>query len=195
MNTKLATLVIIASALSNVIGSISDPVLDFKVGLTIANGDKLLKWQLDVNGDSYKEVFLCLKSDFDKEVEEKQPQPWDVYKGQNLAGGLFLKSIGVEEIPNTISGILPDIDVTRCFVGEITELGKNGILTIRHINPREGQTINIIYAYTFESDHLKQTELIRYEDSSTPHILFRKYLADDKRTIVIPGRFKMLANI
>jgi hypothetical protein len=186
MNTKLATLVIIASALSNVIGSISDPVLDFKVGLTIANGDKLLKWQLDVNGDSYKEVFLCLKSDFDKEVEEKQPQPWDVYKGQNLAGGLFLKSIGVEEIPNTISGILPDIDVTRCFVGEITELGKNGILTIRHINPREGQTINIIYAYTFESDHLKQTELIRYEDSSTPHILFTKYLADDKRTIVIP---------
>jgi hypothetical protein len=186
MKTKLAISFIFASVLANASGIISDPIADFKINLTISSGDKVLKLDIDVNGDGNKEAFLCLKSDFDKEKEDRQPQSWDVYLGKNVGGNSYLKSGGVEIEPNSIDGILPDIDVVRCFVGLIDELGKNGVVTIRYDNPREGPSIAIIYAYTIEGDHLKKTELTRYSDPTAPNALFTKYLADNKRTVVIP---------
>jgi hypothetical protein len=186
MKKELVISFIFASILANARASITDPIADFKINLTIPSGDKVLKLDLDINGDGYKEAFLCLKSDLDKEKEDRQPQSWDVYLGKNVGGISYLKSEGVEEVPNSIDGILPEIDVARCFVGLIDELGKRGIMTIRYNNPREGPSIAIIYAYTIEGDHLKKTELVRYPDSATPNAKFTKYLADNKRTVIVP---------
>jgi hypothetical protein len=71
-------------------------------------------------------------------------------------------------------------------VGQIAELGKRGIVTIRYNNPREDPSIGIILAFTVEADRLKRTELARFTVSTTPHALFTKYLADDKRTVITP---------
>ena len=187
MKAKLVSILVICSFLENACGTIPDPIQNFKAGLTIASGDKILKWEVDVDGDDHKEMLLCLKSDYDKEKGDHEPQPWDFYIAENSDTAAYTKSKGTEERPNELSmDDIPQIDADACFVGQITELGKKGIVTMRHNNPREGPTINVIYAYTIEGDHLKRTELARYEDSTTPHALFTKYLADDKRTVITP---------
>jgi hypothetical protein len=166
--------------------AIPDPEADFKADLAIAAGDKILKWEVDLDGDGKNEILFCLKSDHTKEKEEFQPAPWDLYIANSTGAG-YTKSIGTEEKEDQISiDDLALIDTDECFVGQITELGKKGIVAIARESPREGPTINIIYAYTIEGDHLKKSELARYEDSATPHALYTKYLAEGKRTVVTP---------
>jgi len=189
MKTFLLTLIFcfkFALALA-VAASVPDAVLSFKTEHTIDAGDKILKIEIDVNGDGKNEVLLSLKSDHEKEKENHEPAGWTFYIRENTPSIAFSKSLGTETKPNELSvDDLPQIDPLRCFVGQITELGKRGIVTIRYNNPREGPSIGIIYAYTIEADHLKKTELARFPVSDTPHALFTKYLADDKRTVITP---------
>lgn len=182
---KSTLLALVAAVATPVLASasIEDPIADFKTGLIIPPGDKILKWVCDLNGDGKNEVFLTLKSDYDKAVEEHQPSGWVIYIA-NATGASYSESEGVEEQPQTIADILPDIDPEACFVGPINELGKRGIVTMRIDNPREGESIGKIYAYTIEGDHLKRTELAQYVIVQGPHALFTKYLADDVRTYV-----------
>jgi hypothetical protein len=186
---KRVSIVLLSSfaIVTAVISAVPDPVANFKTEHTIPEGDKILKLKADVNGDGKNEILLALKSDFEKDKEDHEPQGWDFYIAGNAAPVDYRKTIGTEEKPGEISmGDIPLIDIDVCFVGQITELGKRGILTMRHDNPREGPTINVIYAYTIEGDRLKKKELVSYEDSATPHALFAKYLADDKRTVITP---------
>jgi hypothetical protein len=45
---------------TSVFASIADPVSDFKTGLTIPSGDKILKWESDINGDGKNgDVFVA----------------------------------------------------------------------------------------------------------------------------------------
>ena len=167
--------------------SVPDAVLNFKTEHTIAAGDKILKIEIDANGDGKSEVLLSIKSDFEKEKENHQPAGWSFYIAENTTPITFSKSLGTETKANELSvDDIPIIDHERCFVGQITELGKRGIVTIRYNNPREGPSIGIIYAYTIEGDYLKKTELARFPVSDTPHALFTKYLADNMRTVITP---------
>lgn len=187
MKTVLLTLILGLGLMGVSAASVADAVLNFKTEHTIVAGDKILKIEIDVNGDGKNETLLSLKSDFEKEKENHEPTGWSFYIRENTPAAAFTKSLGTETTPNELSvDDIPQIDHELCFVGQITELDKRGIVTIRYNNPREGPSIGIIYAYTIEGDHLKKTELARFPVSNTPHALFTKYLADDKRTVITP---------
>jgi hypothetical protein len=187
MKTVVTTLLFNFIFAAGVTASISDAILDFKTNHTIIVGDKILKIDFDVNGDGKNETLLVLKSDFENDKENHEPTGWSFYIRKNTLAVSFMKSSGTETNPSQINiDDIPQIDHERCFIGLIDELEKNGVVTIRYNNPREGPSIAIIYAYTIEGDHLKKTELTRYSDPTAPNALFTKYLADNKRTVVIP---------
>jgi hypothetical protein len=183
MKTILLTYLVAIIAPVSAFAQVANPVADFKTGLTIPSGDKILKWECDVNGDGKTEALLALKSNFDEDTKDHEPPSWTFYIG-GANDAAYLRSGGIELEPQSISGILPNIDPEACFVGQITELGKHGVVTMRIDNPREGESIGKIYAYTIEGDHLKRTELAQYVIVQSPHALFTKYLAADKRTQV-----------
>jgi len=188
MKTILINLLICFIFTTMVTASVSDAVLDYKSKHTIESVDKILKIETDVNGDGKNEILLCLKSEFEKDKGDHEPAAWSFYIAQNTSIIEFSESLGTETKPNSIAvGDIPLIDHEKCYIGQITELGKRGIVTIRYNNPRQGPSIGIIYAYTVEGDHLVRTELARFSDSATPHALFTKYLADNKRTVITPS--------
>ena len=165
---------------------IANPVNDFKTGLKIPPDDRILKWECDVNGDGKKEVLLVLKSVFFGDMQNHEPPGWSFYIA-NASGSDYTRSTGTVRKHKTLSvDDLPLIDPEACFVGQITELGKRGIVTMRIDNPRDRESVGIIYAYTIEGDHLKRTELARYTIVEGPHALFTKCLKDGKRTVVTP---------
>lgn len=188
MKTILTILLICFEFTTLVAASVPDAVLDFKAKHKIEAGDKILKIETDVNGDGKNEILLCLKSEFEKDTGDHEPAAWSFYIAKNTSIIKFSESTGTETKPNSLAvGDIPLVDHEKCFIGQITEIGKHGIVTIRYNNPREGPSIGIIYAYTIEGDHLVRTELARFSDSSTPHALLTKYLADDKRTVITPS--------
>lgn len=164
------------------LAQVADPVAHFKAGLTVASEDRILKWECDINGDAKNEVLLTLKSDFDNDMANHEPPSWELYIANS--DDTYHPSEGVELAPNSISDVLPNIDPTAFFVGQIDELGKRGIVTMRINNPRESESVGKIYAYTIDGDHLKRTELAQYLIVEGPHLLFTMYLADDKRVHV-----------
>jgi hypothetical protein len=184
MKTLPLTFLVAIIAPVSVFAQVANPVADFKTGLTIPSGDKIQKWEVDVDGDGKPETFLSLKSDFDNEMKNHEPPGWHIYFSR-AQGADYWKSTGTEEAPGELGvGDIPTIDPEACFVGQIAELGKRGIITMRIDNPREGESIGKIYAYTIDGDHLKRTELAQYVVVQGPHALFAKYLAADKRTQV-----------
>ncbi len=186
MNTKLIIFIVYTASFLTTSSAI-DPVADFKTNFTIEPGDKILKWQIDINGDGYNEIFLTLKSNHDKDKEDNDIPAWDVYLSDEN-GSNVIRSKGIQDPgdePDSIGlGGLPCIDIESCFIGQITEISKRGIVTMRIKNPREGESIGEIYAYTIEGDHLKQTELAQYVIAEGHHPLFYKYLSDDKKTTI-----------
>jgi hypothetical protein len=187
MNKYLIITIIFLNNAMTAYAGIANPIIDYKNFYTISTSDKILKWESDINGDGRNEVLLCLKSDYNTEKENRQPSGWDFYISNSIGAVSYTKSTGTETKPDQLSvDDIPQIDHERCFIGVIDELGKKGIMTIRYNNPREGPSIAIIYAYTVEGDHLKKTELVRYPDSTTPNAKFTKYLADNKRTVIVP---------
>lgn len=165
------------------LASIADPVADFKTGLTIPSGDKILKWTADIDGDGKNEVLLSLKSDFTAAVADNDVPAWSLYIAET-SGNNYVKSEGTEFEPNTISvDDMPQIDTDTCYVGQITQLGKRGIVTMKIANPREGESVATIYAYTLEGNRLKYTQLAQYTPGQS-NAIFDQYLKDNVRTQV-----------
>ena len=167
------------------LAAILDPISDFKQGLVIAKGDKLLKWESELNGDGRNEIFVCLKSDHEKDKQNQDPPAWALYISQSMSATGFMKSTGIEHKTGVLSvDDMPLIDLTVCFVGQISELGRRGVITMRINSPREGESTGIIYAYVVDGNKLRKSELARYEIAKGPHALFTKYLAEGKRTFI-----------
>jgi hypothetical protein len=187
MNPVSTSSLIIFSLITTAISAVTDPVAEFKAEHNIPAGDRILKLEVDINGDGRNEMLLCLKSELEKDKEDHEPVAWTFYIARNTLPVTYSKSVGTETKQGELSvDDLPQIDPERCFVGQVTELGKRGIVTIRYNRPREGPPIGIIHAFTVEGDHLKRTELARFTDSPNTHALFAKYLADDKRSVINP---------
>jgi hypothetical protein len=148
----------------------------------------LLKWQADINGDGKSETFLTRKEYYDEEIAVNMPPSWEVFIASAVAN-TFTESTGMldqGEDPNSFApGSVPQIDVKACFVGQVTELGCHALITMQIDNPRAGESIARIYAYTIEGDHLKRTKLAEYNPTQT-NALFDKYLKDGKRTVITP---------
>lgn len=181
MKTHLVILLSVLALPPLAFASIINPINDFKIGLTILAGDKILKWEADINNDGKNEIFLSLKSDLDTALANNDTPAWVMYIADSAGNG-YSKSQGIELKPDTIDSILPDIDTDTCYVGQITQLGKRGIVTMRIGNPRKTESVGKIYAYTLEGNHLKRTELTQYVIAQGPHALFTEYLTEDKRT-------------
>lgn len=182
MKTKHIILFAVLALPVLLFASITSPIDDFKTGLTIPAGDKILQWQADISGDGKNEIFLSLKSDFNGAAADNDPPGWVTYIAE-LTGSGYLRSQGIELEPDTIDSILPDIDPDTCYVGQITQLNKRGIVTMRIKNPRSGESVATIYAYTIEGDHLKYTQLAQYEIGQS-NAVFDQYLKDNVRTQV-----------
>jgi len=166
-------------------GSITDPINDFKTDLTIPSGDKILKWEVDLNGDGKNEVLLCLKSDFTAAIESHDTPTWTVYIAEANPSTSYTKSEGTEYEAGQISvDDLPQIDTDTCFVGSITQLSSvQGIVTMQIKTPRSGESTATIYAFTVDGNHLKYTKLAEYQIGQT-NAVFNQYLADGVRTSV-----------
>lgn len=162
---------------------IANPILDFKTGLKTLSGDKILKWECDLTGIGRKEVFFALKSEVSVDQQDEAPSDWTLYI-PNAAGDGYLYSEWIAVEPKLLSRMLPKINTDICFVGTIDELGKRGIVTTRCDTLRSGEVVAKIYAYTIEDDHLKYTELLKYDGTGPVPALYTKYLSADKRTHV-----------
>ena len=169
------------------LASTPDPIADFKQGLTIPPSDKILKWTADISGNGKKAVFLSLKSDFDEAKNDNDIPGWVLYIPES-AGTSYQEFKGIKMEPNTISLILPNIDIDLCYIGQITQLGKKGIVTIQTHSARSGpdKSTSYIYAYVIEEDHLKRTKLAEYDSTKSVETnpIYQQYLTDAKRTKV-----------
>jgi hypothetical protein len=144
-----------------------------------------LKWEGDVDGDGKSEVFLALKSDLDQQSDtEHPPTGWTVYIADRSGTG-YMKSTGTEEKVNSLSvDDLPVIDLGACFVGQVSEIGKRGLVTIQYATPRSGAATATIYAFAVSGDHLTRSQLAEYDPDKGPNLVFTKYLSDNKRTLI-----------
>jgi hypothetical protein len=174
-----ATTVLLILALIHTAAAIGNPVLDYKSKYNLVASDKLLKWQSDLDGNGKQDVFLILKESYE-ELRDQSVPGWEVYMASQ--GGIYTKIAGVED-ESGVGPALPQIDPEACFVGQITQLGKRGIVTFKIDNPREGESKATIYTYTIEGNHLKYTELAQYTPGQ-PNAIFDQYLKDNVRTQV-----------
>lgn len=144
-----------------------------------------MKWEADINGDGKNEVFLSLKEEYDRDIASPQLPGWFVYFA-DAVGSNYTASSGIKDNgENETSPSVPMIDLKFCFIGQVTELGQRALLTQQIDNPRVGDPIARIYAYTIEGDHLKRTKLAEYNPMQA-NALFDKYLKDGKRTVITP---------
>lgn len=180
MKTELRAIATLISLMGASCAQVASPVQDSTAGLQVEPGDKIVKWESDVDGDGKTEVFLSLKSDM-ADPEADQPSSWDAYIGQNEG---YSKPNGIDRGDGEIGQILPDIDIDRCYVGVIDELGKRGVVSreFKSPHPLDGGTVTV-YAYTIEGDHLKKHQLAQFEECDANPV-YAKYLADSKKTTV-----------
>jgi len=163
---------------------VSDPVVAYRAAIDPSQpGEHVLKWQADVNGDGHKEVFLTYKHAYDEDKRIEDMTGWTVYLS-NAAGTAYAADVETHEGDEISYGPMK-IDVDRCFVGEISEIGGKGLLTQEIVNPRDGGPIARIYAYKITDGHLEVSKLAEY-NAKEENALFNKYLAEGKRTVITP---------
>lgn len=145
----------------------------------------VLKWEADINGDGKNEVFLSLKDEHDQDVAADRSPGWFLYIA-DATGTSYNPSTGIKEQgDDSVGAAVPMIDLEACFVGQVSELSQRAIITMQIDNPRVGESIAHIYAYTIEGNHLKRTKLAEYNPTQA-NALFDKYLRDGKRTVITP---------
>lgn len=151
-----------------------------------AGSPALIKWEADLNGDGKNEVFILKKEAYDQDIAANQIPGWFVFVAASTPNN-FSRPVGTRDAGDTVIGVgvLPAIDLNRCYIGMITEIGVRGVVTMKIDNPRAGDPIARIYAYTIEGDHLKGKKLAEY-NAKQSNALFDKYLKDGKRTIITP---------
>ena len=185
MKTRIPTLALLALIGQTACAQIIDPVVHFRSTSSEPTA-KLMKWAADINGDGKSEVFLSNKDDYDNDVAAETPAGWFVFFASQ-ADNTFTESTGIQEADEDSIGVggLAAIDLKLCFVGQVSELSQRAIVTQQIDNPRVGESIARIYAYTIEGDHLKRTKLAEYNPTQA-NALFDKYLKDGKRTVITP---------
>lgn len=182
----LTLFVILFSSAHCVSAQIVDVVAFYRSSNQYPAPSILLKWQIDINGDGKSETFLSRKVDHDEDVAAGQPPSWELFIA-NISSNTSTESTGTQNQGDDSFGVgaIPQIDIKVCFIGQVTELGQRALLTQQFDNPRVGNPIARIYAYTIEGDHLKRMKLAEY-DATQPNPLFDKYLKDGKRTVITP---------
>ena len=192
MKTYLLSALLMHHALSPCLAEdTANPVQSYATFHSLTAERIIYKWQVDVNNDAKGDVFLDTKLTPAEIAEENadsknQYDPdvrgFTVYIAKTDGTG-YTMSTGIEEGGELGLGVVPEINITRCFVGQITQLGKRGIVTMKIDNPREGDSVATIYSYTLEGNHLKYTQLAQYTPGQ-PNAIFDQYLKDNIRTQV-----------
>lgn len=191
MKTTIIFLVSILTASLCLAAETTNPIQDYATFNELIQGRIVYKWQIDLNNDGLTDVLLDTKltpeeiaqADADtKNQYDPDLHGFSVYIAKADGSG-YVTRTGIDEGDSDISYVLPQIDITRCFVGQITQLNKWGLVTIQTDYPRSGPGVSRIYAYTIEGDHLKQTLLAEY-DPEQSNAIYDQYLSDSHRTQV-----------
>jgi hypothetical protein len=177
-------------ALSSSIADVVNPVQDYAIFHGLSSGRVIYKLQIDINGDAKSDILLDTKLTqeeiAEENVETKNHYNPNVHGFTVYIGGDngYTLSAGVKSDGELGLGVVPEIDITKCFVGPIIQLGNNGIVTIQTEISRSGVGLSQIFAYTIEGDHLLRTTLAEYDQTkiSTPNPIFEQYLSDAHRT-------------
>jgi hypothetical protein len=157
-------------------------------GLT---GRVVYRWNVDLNNDGKNDALLDTKltpAEIKEENNETKGQydpnvhGFEVYIAKSDGSG-YVESTGVNDGTELGLGLALEANITRCFVGNITQLSQWGLVTIQNDYPRDGTSVAYIYAYTIDGDHLKRTQLAQY-DPSESNAIYDQYLSDSHRTTV-----------
>ena len=182
MSNLLSFTILVAAIAQSACAQIENPVTFFRsLG---QDAPVIVKWEADINGDGNNEIFLSRKDEYDQEVTADEPPSWFIFMAGAVANR-YTQPTGIQEAGEDALGVggLPMIDLKVCFVGVVTELGQRALLTQQIDNPRAGDPIARIYAYTIEGDHLKRTKLVE-DNAMQSNAVFDKYLKDGQRTEV-----------
>jgi hypothetical protein len=171
------TLVICAHA------DIADPIADYKNRHGLVGADIIYKWSIDIDGDGKNEVFLTLKEEWLDEVKLGEMPSWVVYLAKSDGSGYILSS-GEDDDGHLSLGPVSALSTKKLYVGQITQIGKRGIVTMQTYTPKGQSTIAKIFAYTVEGDHLKRKLLATYDPDAEQNDIYNQYLSDAKRTKV-----------
>ena len=163
------------------------PVIDYQKLHKLQVDDIFYRIDLDINGDGKNAVLLTSEDDLEEvkltKVDKTEEVPsWYFYIAKRDGSGYVLSS-GVDS-GGAIGAGLPKINPKQLYVGMIKQLGKRGIVTIQVDHLRKGGgNWAYIFAYTIEGDHLKETQLAKYElEKGNP--IYEQYLTESKRTKV-----------
>ena len=158
-----------------------DPVLEYKQFSGLSSNDTLYQWEIDLNGDSRKVIFLTTKADYQETRHDGVRPVWTVYLPDTDGLGHF-KTHGIENGYGLSPVSDVGIDEKLMFIGLVTQIGKNGIVTAQQDRgKKEVEAVTYIYAYTMEGDHIKETLLAKYNPAE-PNAIYEQYLIDAKRT-------------
>ena len=171
-------------------GETANPVQDYATSHALT-GSVIYRWNVDLNNDGKLDVLLDTKLTDEEVAQENRDtknrydpnaHSFEVYVAK-ATGSTYIQSTGVNNGIELGLGIAPTIDITQCYVGQITELNAYGVVTIKVDAPREGSAVARILVYTIEGDHMKETKLAEYNPEQA-NALYDKYLAPTKRTQV-----------
>ncbi len=175
------------------IDPITNPVANFRLKAQEL-GETYTKWEADINGDGHNEIFIINKLDYDNDVTKGSVPAWCVYISAP-GGNTYTESIGIGYAENELAlggketgaGELPAIDPNKCFVGEVGEIGKRGIVTQQVDRRDDGTATAYIYVYTIDGNRLLRIKIAEYDPENPGeggNPIYNKYLKEDKRTAI-----------
>ena len=158
-----------------------DPVADFKKYKPYDfKGDFIIsKWTADLTGDGKKVVFLDDKNDVNH-LHDDDGMP----RGYAMTSWIAYipNENGTDYLTPSNEGVEMNLD--KVYVGQITQLGKKGIVTVQEDASKNGDPVSNIYAYTLEGNQLKKTLLAQYNPDKGSNPIYQQYLSPSKRTQV-----------
>lgn len=145
--------------------------------------------EVDISGDGKLDMLLCHDDPATGNATEAQSRaqeggllPWDVFvkKADNTG---YVANTG--PVADAVLGLGTPVSLNpeEVHIGQISEIGRFGIIALQIENPREGPSKSTIWAYTWEGDRLQSHKLAEYE-TGHQNALFDKYLAEGKRTVL-----------
>ncbi len=156
-------------------------------------GDFVKQFSIDFNHDGVAdELFTTIEANPDPTTKISNDQrngsmSWDIYVS-NPGSNTFKICKDIEIDGKITQGAGIDIDPNLMFVGKISEIKQYGIVTLEVMRSRS-ENSTIIYAYTWERNHIKRWKLAVYLESQK-NAIFDKYLKEDKRTKVTVRQIK-----
>jgi hypothetical protein len=181
---KAIFIILVLSVQVTACAQVSDPLSDFRNTFSSLGASAvLLKWEADINGDGFNEVFITDKDSYDKASASNEPADWLIYIATSAG---FIRCDEVYEGDQISIGVLLSIDLGAVFVGSVSEVeGDRALVTEQIRNPRAGEPAAVVNAYVIEGEHLRATKIGEYNPTQK-NVLFDKYFKDGKRTIIVP---------